>query len=84
MSRTLENRRGRLRRKVVSSEVAPVWNPEARVTMGNEMLLERRYNVMELLREPLGLEWEASCQVIEQENKEYWSRACGLCNRPDL
>ena len=56
MSRTLENRGGRLRRKVVSSEVAPVWNPEARVTMGNEMLLERRYNVMELLREPLGLE----------------------------
>ena len=33
MSRTLEERRGRLRGKVVSLEVAPVWNPEARVTM---------------------------------------------------
>ena len=48
MSRTLEDRQGRLRGKVVTPEVAPVWNTEARVTMGNNMPTETRYNVMEL------------------------------------
>ena len=48
------------------------------------MPAETPYNVMELLSEPLEPEWEASRQKIEQENKEYWSRACALCNRPDL
>ena len=84
MSRTLEDRRGRLRGKVVSPEGAPVWNPEARVTMGNDMLAETRHNVMELLSEPLGPKCEASRQVIEQENKECWSRACGLSDRSDI
>ena len=39
---------------------------------------------MELLSEPLAPEWESSGKKIEQENKEYWSRACGLWIRPDL
>ena len=84
MSRTLEDRRGRLKGKVVSPEVAPVWNPEARVTMRSDMPAETRYNVMELLSQPLGPEREASGQKNEQENTEYWSRACGLWNRLDL
>ena len=82
MSRTLEDRRGRLRGKMVIPEFAPVWNPEARVTMGNDM--ETRYHVMERLSEPLGPEWEVSRPVIEQKNKKCWSRNCGLWNRPDL
>ena len=80
----MEDRRARLKGRVVPPEVAPVWNPEARVTMENEMPAETRYNVMELISEPLRPEREASRQKIEQENKEYWSRACGLWNRPDL
>ena len=78
MSQTLEDRRGRLKEKVVPPEIAQVWNPEARVTMGSDMPPETRYNVMELLSEPLGPEWEESRQRIEQENQDYWSRACGL------
>ena len=83
VSRT-EDRREILKVKVVSPKVAPAWNPDARVTMGSDMPAEARYNVRELLSEPLGPEWEASRQKIEQENKEYWSRACVLWNRPDL
>ena len=84
MSRTLEDMRGGLKEKVVPHENAQVWEPEARVTMGSEMPAETCYNVMELLSEPLGPEWKASREKIEQENKEYWSRACGLWNRPGL
>ena len=84
MSRTLKDRRGRLKEIVVPPEIAQVWNPVARETMGDDMPAETRYNVMELLREHLGPEWETTRERIEEENKEYWSRACGLWNRPDL
>ena len=63
------------KRKVVPPKIAPVWNMESRVTMGNDKPTETRNNVMELFNEPLGPEWEAFRQVIEQENKECWSRA---------
>ena len=56
MSRTLEDRQGRLRGKVVSPEVGPVWNPEARVTMNSDMPAETCYHVKELLSDPLGQE----------------------------
>ena len=41
------------------------------------MPAETCYHVMELLSDPLGPEWEASRQIIEHENRENWSRACG-------
>ena len=84
MSRTLEERQGRLKGNIVPPQLAPVWNPEARVTMGNDMPAETWYHIMELLSDPLGPEWEASRQIIEQENRDNWSRACGLWGRPDL
>ena len=46
--------------------------------MGSDMPAETHYNVMELLSEPQGPEWEASRQKIEQEDKEHLSDACGL------
>ena len=84
MSRTLEERQGRLKELVVPPQISPVWNPEARITMGSDMPAETCYHVMELLSDPLGPEWEASRQIIEQEIWENWSRACGLWGRPDL
>ena len=48
------------------------------------MPAETCYHVMELLSDPLGPEWEASRQIIEHENRENSSRACGLRGRPDL
>ena len=84
MSRTLEERQGRLKGLVVPPQISPVWNPEARITMGSDMPAETCYHVMELLSDPLGPEWEASRQIVEHENREIWSRACGLWGRPDL
>ena len=84
MSRTLEERQGRLKGLVIPPQFSPVWNPEARITMGSDMPAETCYHIMELLSEPLGPEWEASRQIIEHENRENWSRACGLWGRPDL
>ena len=84
MSRTLEERQGRLKGLVVPPKISPVWNSEARITMGSDMPAETCYHVMELLSDPLGPEWEASRQIIEHENRENWSRACGLWGRPDL
>ena len=78
MSCTLEERQGRLKGLIVPSQVSPVWNPEARVTMGSDMPAETCYHIMELLSDPLGPEWEASRQIIEHENRDNWSRACGL------
>ena len=48
------------------------------------MPAETCYHIMELLSDPLGPEWEASRQIIEHENRDNWSRACGLWVRPDL
>ena len=84
MSRTLEERQGRLKGLVVPPQISPVWNPEARITMGSDMPAQTCYHVMELLSDPLGPEWEASRQIIEHENRENWSRACGPWGRPDL
>ena len=64
--------------------MAPVWNPEARVTMGSDMPAETCYHIMELLSHPLGPEWEVSRQIIAHENRDNWSRASGLWGRPDL
>ena len=60
--------------------------PEARVTMGNDMSAETWYNVMELPSEPLGRQWEASRQTIEQRNKEFGLEPAGsgtdpICDR---
>ena len=87
MSRTLEERQGRLKGLVAPPpppQIASVWNPEARITMGSDMPAETCYRIMELLSDPLGPEWEASRQIIEHENRDNWSRACGLWGRPDL
>ena len=84
MSRTLEERQGRLKGLIIPPQTMPVWNPEARVTMGSDMPAETCYHVMELLSDPLGPEWEASRQIIEHENRDNWSRACWLWGRPDL
>ena len=84
MSRTLEERQGRLKGLVVPPQTSPVWNPEARITMGSDMPAETCYHIMELLSDPPGPEWEASRQIIEHENKDNCSRACGLWGRPDL
>ena len=84
MSRTLEERQGRLKGLVVPPQILPVWNPEARGTMGSDMPAETCYHIMELLSDPLGHEWEASRQIIENENRDNWSKACGLWGRPDL
>ena len=84
MSRTLEERQGRLKGLVIPPQRARVWNPEARITMGSDMPAEKCYHIMELLSDPLGPEWEASRHIIEHENRDNWSRACGLWGRPDL
>ena len=65
-------------------QTAPVWNPEARITISGDMPAETCYHIMELLSDPLGPEWEASRQIFEHENRDNWSRACGLWGRPDL
>ena len=58
--------------------------PKARMAIGNDMPADTCYNVMEFLSEPLGPEWEQTREIVEQKNKECWSRACGLWNRPGL
>ena len=45
--------------------------------MGNDMPVETRNNVQELLSDPLGPGREAFRQVFEQQNREYWSTAWG-------
>ena len=57
MSRTLEERPGRLKRLVAPPQIASVWNPAARITMGSDMPAETCYHIMELLSDPLGPEW---------------------------
>ena len=84
MSRTLEKGQGRSKGLVIPPQRAPVRNPEARITMGSDMPAETCYHIMELLSDPLRPEWEDSCQIIENENRDNWSRACGLWGRPDL
>ena len=56
MSRTLEERQGRLKGKVIPPQRTPVWNPEARITMSSDMPLETCYHIMELLSDSLGPE----------------------------
>ena len=83
MSRTMKERQGKLKGKVIPPQAAPVWNPEARVTMDSDMPAETCYHAMELLSDPLRPKREASRQIIEHENRDNWSRAYGLWGRHD-
>ena len=80
----LEERQGLLKGLVIPPQWAPLWHLEARITMGSDMPAETCYDIMELLSDPLGPEWEASRENIEHENRDNWSRACELWGGPDL
>ena len=84
MQRTLEDCQNNLKGKVQTPIFVQMWNPETKGTIGNDMPQETTHNVFELLRDPLGQEWQQAKEAIEHKNGEDWHKTCGVGGRKDL